>query len=384
MRFFYATILFLIFAQFSFAQEKPEKEKFSMAVLKDSLDGKLDLSDFLINFHGFIPVAQIVTEPAFGGIGVMFTPIFIHPNMNQDLGEYVAPDITAGFAGITGNQTWGAGALRIASLPKQHLKYRVGGAYGDVNMDFFRNIPVVGEQKFAFNFNTTALFGSVLRQIGQTELFVGLEYLYLHNRVKPDFGYVNLPEFVDEKALDNNLSSVGIALEFDKRDNVFTPNKGIYVVSDFRMNDSWTGSDYTYQNWTISALHYFQLGPKWVSGFRAAGKLQFNDAPFYLKPGVALRGVPLARYQGDQTYVVETEQRYDFTSRWSVVGFVGAGKAPTQEIKFADAQLVYNYGTGIRYLIARKFGVRTGIDVAWSNEDFGWYIIFGSAWNNRN
>nr|WP_091695612.1 BamA/TamA family outer membrane protein [Algoriphagus locisalis] len=384
MKFIYTVIVFMLLVNASTAQEKEEKEKLSMKVFKDSLDGKLDMSDFLINFHGFIPVAQIVTEPALGGIGVMLTPIFIQPNKHQDLGEFVPPDITAAFVGITGNKTWGIGALRIASLPKQHLKYRLGAVYGDVNMDFFRNIPVVGEQKFPFNFNTTAAFASVLRQIGETQLFVGLEYLYLHNKVRPDFDFLQLPDFIDDKALDNNLSSVGIAMEFDKRDNVFSPNKGLYVVSDFRMNGAWTGSDYTYQNWNIAAFQYFQFAPKLVSGFRAEGKLQFADAPFYVKPGISLRGVPLARYQGDQTFLLETEQRYDFTDRWSAVGFVGAAKAITKELSFSEADLVYNYGTGFRYLIARKFGLRTGVDVAWSNEDFGWYIVFGSAWNNRN
>lgn len=384
MRFYPVVLVFFLFLHFANAQDRPEKEKFSLKVLKDSLDGKLDLGDFLINYHGFIPVAQIVTEPALGGIGVMFTPIFIQPNKHQDLGKFIPPDITAAFVGITGNKTWGLGTIRMASLPKQHLKYRLGAAYGDVNMDFFRAFPVIGEQKYAFNFNTTAAFGSVLRQLGETQLYLGLEYMYLHNKVKPDFGFDELPGFIDDKSLDNNLSSVGIVLEFDKRDNVFTPNKGLYVTSDFKVNASWTGSDYDYQNWNIAAFQFFQLSPKWVSGFRVEGRLQFDDAPFYLKPGVSLRGVPMARYQGDQAYVVETEQRYDLSKRWSAVGFVGAGKAPTKEVPFSDADLVYNYGTGFRYLIARKFGIRTGLDVAWSNDDFGWYIVFGSAWNNRN
>ena len=385
---FYRTVLgffvSLLSLNFVLAQDKPKKEKLTMEVFRDSLDNKLDLSDFLINFHGFIPVAQIVTEPALGGIGVVFSPIFIKPNKNQNLGEFVPPDITAAFGGITGNKTWGVGAMRIASLPKQHLKYRVGAAYGDVNMDFYRTLPMVGERKFGFNFNTTAVFASVLRQIGKSQLFVGLEYLYLRNKVRPDFGLENLPEFATDKSLDNNLSSIGIAMEYDKRDNVFTPNNGLYIVSDFKMNGSWTGSDYEYQNLNIAAFQYLQLAPKWVSGFRLEGRMQFDDAPFYLKPSVSLRGVPMARYQGDQTYLVETEQRYDITDRWSVLGFVGTGKAVTKEISFSEADLVYNYGTGFRYLIARKFGVRTGVDVAWSNKDFGWYIIFGSAWNNRN
>ena len=85
------------------------------------------------------------------------------------------------------------------------------------------------------------------------------------------------------------------------------------------------------------------------------------------------------RYQGRSTHLIETEQRFDFTKRWSLVGFGGLAKAVKENESFVDSELVYNYGTGFRYLIARKFKIRMGIDVAWSNNDFGYYIIFGSS-----
>ena len=89
------------------------------------------------------------------------------------------------------------------------------------------------------------------------------------------------------------------------------------------------------------------------------------------------------RYQGKSTYVMETEQRFDFTTRRSLMGFGGLAKAVEENDSFSNAELIYNYGTGFRYLIARKFKIRMGIDVAWSNHDFGYYIVFGCAWNNR-
>ncbi len=360
------------------------REKFSMKVFKDSLDGNLDMSDFLIHYHGFIPIIGLITEPALGDIGVMITPVFIQPNKYQKKGKYIPPDITAAFVGYTGNKTWGFGGMRVASLPKYHLKYRVGAAYGNVNMNFYRTLPVVGEHQFSFNMNMSGAFAQVLRQVGNTELYIGLEYFYLHSKVHPQFNIPEFPDFASDADFVNNISNMGINLEFDKRDNVFTPNKGLYITSDFRVSGGWTGSDYDFQNFHIGAFQYFQFVPKWVSGFRFESNLQFGDAPFYIKPQIALRGVPLARYQGDQTYVLETEQRYDFSLRWSGVAFVGTAKAPTEEVSFKDAEWVYNYGTGFRYLIARKFGLRGGLDVAWSNDDFGWYVVFGSAWNNRN
>ncbi|MNR61533.1 hypothetical protein D3C85_1833110 [compost metagenome] len=40
--------------------------------------------------------------------------------------------------------------------------------------------------------------------------------------------------------------------------------------------------------------------------------------------------------------------------------------------------VVYNYGTGFRYLLARKFKLRMGVDVAKGPEQWAYYIGVGS------
>lgn len=350
------------------------------AILKDTLDGKLDASRFLIEANGFIPVPQIITEPSLGYFGMLFAPVFIQPNKYAKKGEYVPPNITLAFIGYTANNSWMLGGMRIAHLPQYGLKYRFGTAYTSLNLDFYRTLPGVGEQEFAFNFKTLPVFGSLTKRIGSTDFFAGLEYLYLHNDVTPEFEFTNLPDFVREKDLKSVISSPGVVIELDKRDNVFTPNKGVYFSTDYRVNASWTGSDFEYQNYTFNLLQFYQLQDNWVSAFRIQGKMIFGDAPFFALPTIDLRGVPRSRYQGKEAYLVETEQRYDFSMRWSGVAFTGLAKAIPRNESFGDAQWVYNYGAGFRYLVARMFGLRMGIDVAASNDDFGYYIIFGSAW----
>lgn len=364
-----------------YAQDVDQSKKSNF---KDSVDGKLDLGKFLVEAHGFIPIPQIITEPALGHFGLMFTLIFVKPNKVQVQGKYTPPDITAAFVGLTANKSWGTGVLRTASLPKHHLKYRIGGGYGHLNMDYYRTFPSIGEKTFAFNFKLYGLQSSLLRQIGKSNWYAGLDYLFLHNKVDPLFGLENSLAFVDDKVLDATLSSVGLDVELDKRNSVFTPDSGLYFASDFGVNAPWTGSDYEFQLLNLYAFQYFQVTPTWVSGFRFESHHVWGDVPFYSMPSISLRGVPAARYQGTQTYVLETEQRYDLTLRWSAVVFIGMGKAPTEEISLTDAKLVYNYGAGFRYLLARRFRLRTGIDVAGSNDDFGWYIVFGSAWNKRS
>jgi len=128
----------------------------------------------------------------------------------------------------------------------------------------------------------------------------------------------------------------------------------------------------------LVVFKYFEFTEKWVSGYRIDGEFLFGeDAPFYVHPGVNLRGVPMARYQGLEVYTVETEQRYDFNLRWSAVAFGGLAKAVDANTTFKNTVLVHNYGAGFRYLISCIFGIRIGVDVAKSNDDWGYYLTFG-------
>src|SRR5688572_33413149 len=46
---------------------------------KDSLDGAMDMSDYIIDANGFIPIPIIITDRALGGFGGGMVPVFIKP-----------------------------------------------------------------------------------------------------------------------------------------------------------------------------------------------------------------------------------------------------------------------------------------------------------------
>jgi len=109
--------------------------------------------------------------------------------------------------------------------------------------------------------------------------------------------------------------------------------------------------------------------------------LATGDTPFYALPFVALRGIPALRYQGDLTFLAETEQLYNITPRWGLLGFTGIGTA----IKSLDNSnlkndVVWNAGGGFRYLLARKLGLKMGMDIARGPEDWAFYITIGTGW----
>lgn len=80
------------------------------------------------------------------------------------------------------------------------------------------------------------------------------------------------------------------------------------------------------------------------------------------------------RYQGKSTYLIETEIRWDWNLRWSLVGFTGYGETQPINEDIFNKQTAYNYGLGFRYLIAREYGMRMGVDIARVTEQ--WAITY--------
>jgi hypothetical protein len=359
------------------AEPKESKEKPS---LKDTLDNQFDFSSFLIDSKGFMPIPFIITEPALGNFGGVLALTFFTPKEIPEGQTYVAPDITAGVGMYTANDSWALGGGRIGSFPKRGIKYRAFLGYASLNLSFYRTLPQVGEQEYKFNIDALPVLLSISKSLPKTDLYVGLQYTFSKTTVDPLFN-TELPDWVTFEDLDAKTGSLGLFLDWDRRDNFFTPDKGTILHFQYVVDDSWTASDYAYQRLNGFANWFFPIKPRWISGLRIDAEHVFDDPPFYLLPSLTMRGVPIARYQGATTAVIETEQRYDLNLRWSLLAFAGAGKAIMRNESFSDAKTIYNYGTGFRYLIARSFGVRTGIDVAWGPDSFGWYIVFGHNWN---
>ncbi len=66
--------------------------------------------------------------------------------------------------------------------------------------------------------------------------------------------------------------------------------------------------------------------------------------------------------------------------RWSLIGFLGTGRAWGNGVAFADAEKPVSGGAGFRYLLARRLGLRVGLDVAKSTVDSAVYVVVGNAW----
>lgn len=363
-----------------FAQFKISKE-----LMRDSLDGAFDMSDFLITAHGFIPMPFLITEPAFGGFGGGFAPIFIkkRPPMVDTVRSELKviptpPDLTGAMAIYTVNGSWAVMAFRSGTWLKAKSKYRVTGGYADMNLNMYGAIQGGQEQEYEFNFKTIPVSGYLMKNFKGTFWSAGIQYNYLRTEVEAIAG--DLPDYVQDEEIESTVSMPGIIVELDNRDNIFTADKGLRFHANYSWSNEIFGSDFNYEKLTAYSYGYYPISKKFVGGLRFEMQQVFGDVPFYLLPYIDLRGIPTARYQGNIFSLIEGELRWDFVSRWSIVGFAGSGKAYNDWSDFSESAWNSSGGAGVRYLIARKFKLRMGLDVARGPEQWAYYFVFGSAW----
>jgi hypothetical protein len=140
------------------------------------------------------------------------------------------------------------------------------------------------------------------------------------------------------------------------------------------------GSDRNIQRLNFFTLAYIPIVERWISGLRFESLLASDKTPFYMMPYINLRGVPLLRYQGQLTFLAETEQYVNVYRRWGLVAFAGYGRTVSDIKSFSEGLNAWNAGGGFRYKIARLLGLQMGIDVARGPEDWAFYVVFGTAW----
>ena len=84
--------------------------------------------------------------------------------------------------------------------------------------------------------------------------------------------------------------------------------------------------------------------------------------------------------KGEQAAELEAELRWQLRPRYSVVGFAGAGEARSSLAAGERSENLTTGGVGFRYLIARRYGMQMGVDVAGGPDDTVLYVVFGNAW----
>jgi hypothetical protein len=272
----------------------------------------------------------------------------------------------------TENGTWAAGAGHMGFY--DHDRWRYLGFIGraELQLDYYS----IAGQPSAYGLDATALIQQLVRRVGKSDWFAGARYTYV--TTKSRFAG-DRPGDVEPRGLDSAIGKLGLVIDYDTRDNIFTPNSGVFLEAEAAFARGALGADSNFETLYARGFAWRPAGD-FVLGIRGDARLSRGDVPFYAEPYVVLRGVPAVRYQDRNALVTEGEVRWNATPRWALVAFGGLGKAYGRRQSWSEADTVVAGGLGFRYLVARKLGLYAGLDVARGPEDTAIYIQAGGAW----
>jgi hypothetical protein len=354
---------------------------------KDPEDGEFDASEYLLDHRGVLPLPILITEPAVGyGGGVAFMWFSeslrdVAERASASGGRITPPNIYGAMVAGTENGTKMGGAAARMSFDEGRWLYRGAAAAMDLNLDFYGIGGTLGRSgldKIAYNLKGAVLIQEANRRLGNSDHFLGARFLYMDIKTRLDAS--NEDANLTARELAKRTSQLGVRWLYDSRDNIFATKHGTDAAFDAMFSSPSIGSDNTFQTYRAHVFHYLQPTERTVLAFRVDGRTARGDVPFYQLPFIDMRGIPAARYQDENTGVLEAEARYYVTPRWIVLGFAGAGRAWGRREAFDDTNTQVMKGVGFRYLLARRLGLAAGIDVAWGPEKAAWYLSFGNSW----
>lgn len=357
---------FQILCTTSYAQQK-------LKPFRDTTDNAIDISNWLLRKEGFLPIPTVITEPAvgFGGAAAI---IFFHSSFAERKG---APNMTGIMGGATENDTWGAGAFHAGFWKDDKIRYAGALIRSNINIQYY-GPGIILSKGINMNMDAWLLLQQIKFRISSSNFFIGGKYMFTNTTNTFELP-LNIPEFngVELKA---QLSEVSAIFNYDSRNNVFTPTQGLFAEIISTYSDDWMGGEALYGRITGGLLGFMQLDNKLNLAVRIDSRHSLGDAPFWTRPIIDMRGVPVMKYQNKHVDLMEIELSYNIYRRWYLKGFTGIGNAYKNMDEFSKGKSVRNIGTGFRYELARIFGLHMGMDFAWSNDDFGFYIVMGHSW----
>jgi hypothetical protein len=354
----------------------------------DPKDGNLDMSQWLAGKTGVLPIPILISDPAVGyggGLGLAF----FHDSkdeLQEEVGEdgmlSLPPSVTFLVGAGTENGSWFAAGGHVGSWKKDSIRYTGAAGYADFNLKFYGIDPdrqTPDDNGFEFNIEGFLFLQELTFRIKESNFFIGGRYSYFNATTDSDI-FGGIPGIPND-GLDDATGGLGLIINYDSRDNIISPSNGHLDKLHTMFYNEAFGGNYDYTKIKASSYSYWPILDNVVLGVRLEGDFIGDGAPFYDVPYIDMRGIPALRYQGENVIVTELEARWDITYRWSLVGFGGSGWTAENIGDFGDESAKFAGGGGFRYLIARRLGLRVGLDIAVGPEDTVVYMGIGSAWN---
>ncbi len=179
------------------------------------------------------------------------------------------------------------------------------------------------------------------------------------------------------------LSTLGVELGYDSRNDIFYPSSGIFGTLKIDNSSNITFSDFEYWSVLLNVSYYTQLAENHILAFNYTSGSQLGNSPFYnyvyLSSGKNARGFDDRRFLDKNINLLQAEYRFPIYKRLRGCAFTSLGTVANSYSELYSNPQKFSYGAGLRFQLSKKQKSHVRADVAHSYEGFQFYVTIGEA-----
>jgi outer membrane protein assembly factor BamA len=325
----------------------------------------------------FVAMPIPMSDPAIGtGLGIAAMALY-----NEDAGG----PWTTGVGGLyTDNGTWAAALFHKAHFDHDRYRLTAAVAYGNFNLDFYGIGAEAGSRDVSIGLNEKG-YGVLLNALVRVRphAYLGLRLRALRvdttvNDLDLPFPDLDLPPL----ELQSTTSALGLAAQYDTRDNQFAPRRGLLFNGNVIYAAEAFGSDFEYPRTELQFNGYQSVGET-VVAWRGSVCWSGDDTPFYDLCSFGtqndLRGYTAGQFRDHAMFAIQAELRRHFFWRIGGVAFAGVGGVANDFGSFEQDQLLPAAGVGLRIEASRRYHVNLSVDYAVGDDSSAVYFYVGEA-----
>jgi hypothetical protein len=299
---------------------------------------------------------------------------------------YSPPSASMLFGLATTNGSWLAAGMQEVFWDRDNNRGMFAVAGGHFNSDYYGTGSAASAGiSFPLGTDVFMMLPKYLRRVWKRLYVGGLYHLMFSGATvsAPD----GAPEELDTYlplTTSETASGLGASLEWDSRDNRFSPTKGFYVPLRTIGYAQFLGSSTDYGVFKLEANYYRALYRKdLILAVRGMLQTATSSTPFYLLPAVGsgpdLRGYASGRYRDYVFYATQAELRWYFWKGLGAVAFGGIGTTTAGFDQLFEGTVLPSYGLGLRYMIDKKSRLVVRVDYGRGDEDGMMYFSVSEA-----
>ncbi len=286
-------------------------------------------------------------------------------------------------ASYTQNKQWEFGL--VPDFFFKNEEYRV---VGFINVrkwvDKFYGIgnenPVDGEENYTTRtFNYYVRFQKLIR----SDFHIAIQHEFQYNNIIETDAGGRLGTGLVPGSEPNSVSGLTVLFNWDSRDNLFAPLRGIWCEASASIFRKWLGSDYTFERYNVNLRTYIPTFPRHVLALQSFNNFIIGEAPFQIMSFLGgqnlMRGYYMGRFRDNNAIVLQGEYRMPVWWRIGAAAFASVGDVAHKIGHFRLSDFKVTYGVGIRFAIDPKEMINFRIDFAWADDSTGFYFTVTEA-----